>query len=244
MQAARYALRQANSSELEIPVAWRRRRGLAPTGKALLDASAASSRPANAGAGRVRSSRAAAPARCPNAYPQGHLPIAPPATARRPSLEGVTIMGASARGSTRAAGKSFVTWPRSAPPCSGSARSRYHPWNVTHIALRLQDEGAAMVEFRQGFRSMAAPTRSAPRSSSSRRSSLTGGNPVTLLDGRERRRRPGPRRQPEARQGQVHRAQSHGIVAIIMAIGRAMLVQRAPSPPTRCFICDLLGWLR
>ena len=35
----------------------------------------------------------------------------------------------------------------------------YDPWNATHIALRLQDEGAAMVEFRQGFRSMAAPTR-------------------------------------------------------------------------------------
>ena len=33
------------------------------------------------------------------------------------------------------------------------------PWNATHIALRLQDEGATMVEFRQGFRSMAAPTR-------------------------------------------------------------------------------------
>ena len=35
----------------------------------------------------------------------------------------------------------------------------YDPWNATHIALRLQDEGAAMVEFRQGFRSMSAPTR-------------------------------------------------------------------------------------
>jgi phage terminase large subunit-like protein len=35
----------------------------------------------------------------------------------------------------------------------------YDPWNATHIALRLQDEGASMVEFRQGFRSMAAPTR-------------------------------------------------------------------------------------
>ena len=31
----------------------------------------------------------------------------------------------------------------------------YDPWNATHIALRLQDEGATMVEFRQGFRSMA-----------------------------------------------------------------------------------------
>jgi phage terminase large subunit-like protein len=35
----------------------------------------------------------------------------------------------------------------------------YDPWNATHIALRLQEEGAKMVEFRQWFRSMAAPTR-------------------------------------------------------------------------------------
>jgi phage terminase large subunit-like protein len=34
------------------------------------------------------------------------------------------------------------------------------PWNATHTALRLQDEGATMVEFRQGFRSMAAPRES------------------------------------------------------------------------------------
>jgi phage terminase large subunit-like protein len=31
----------------------------------------------------------------------------------------------------------------------------YDPRNATHIALRLQDEAATMVEFRQGFRSMA-----------------------------------------------------------------------------------------
>jgi phage terminase large subunit-like protein len=27
----------------------------------------------------------------------------------------------------------------------------YDPWNATHIALRLQEEGAKMVEFRQGL---------------------------------------------------------------------------------------------
>jgi hypothetical protein len=43
------------------------------------------------------------------------------------------------------------------PRCSTSRRSP--TWNATHIALRLQDEGARMIEFRQGFRSMAAPTR-------------------------------------------------------------------------------------
>ena len=39
------------------------------------------------------------------------------------------------------------------------ARDRRRPRTATHIALRLQDEGATIVEFRQGFRSMAAPTR-------------------------------------------------------------------------------------
>jgi phage terminase large subunit-like protein len=35
----------------------------------------------------------------------------------------------------------------------------YDPWNATHIALRLQDNGAAVVGFGQRFRSMATPTR-------------------------------------------------------------------------------------
>ena len=54
----------------------------------------------------------------------------------------------------------------------------YDPWNATHIALRLQDEGATMVEFRQGFRSMAAPTRELEKLIVSRKLAH-GGNPVT-----------------------------------------------------------------
>jgi hypothetical protein len=54
----------------------------------------------------------------------------------------------------------------------------YDPWNATHIALRLQDEGAVMVEFRQGFRSMAAPTRELEKLIVSRKLAH-GGNPVT-----------------------------------------------------------------
>ena len=65
----------------------------------------------------------------------------------------------------------------------------YDPWNATHIALRLQDEGATMVEFRQGFRSMAAPTRELEKVIVSRKLAH-GGNPV--LDGRPRRRGAGP----------------------------------------------------
>jgi hypothetical protein len=54
----------------------------------------------------------------------------------------------------------------------------YDPWNATHIALRLQEEGAAMVEFRQGFRSMAAPTRELEKLIVSQKLAH-GGNPVT-----------------------------------------------------------------
>jgi phage terminase large subunit-like protein len=54
----------------------------------------------------------------------------------------------------------------------------YDPWNATHIALRLQDEGATMIEFRQGFRSMAAPTRELEKLIVSQRLAH-GSNPVT-----------------------------------------------------------------
>ena len=54
----------------------------------------------------------------------------------------------------------------------------YDPWNATHIALRLQDEGAKMIEFRQGFRSMAAPTRELEKLIVSKKLAH-GANPVT-----------------------------------------------------------------
>ena len=54
----------------------------------------------------------------------------------------------------------------------------YDPWNATHLALRLQDGGATMVEFRQGFRSMAAPTRELEKLIVSKKLAH-GGNPVT-----------------------------------------------------------------
>lgn len=35
----------------------------------------------------------------------------------------------------------------------------YDPWNATQLVTQLQDDGALMVEFRQGFASMSAPTK-------------------------------------------------------------------------------------
>lgn len=39
----------------------------------------------------------------------------------------------------------------------------YDPWNATQVAVHLQDEGAPMVEFRQNFGSMAAPSKELER---------------------------------------------------------------------------------
>lgn len=39
----------------------------------------------------------------------------------------------------------------------------YDPWNATQVAIHLQDEGAPMMEFRQGYGSMAAPSKELER---------------------------------------------------------------------------------
>jgi phage terminase large subunit-like protein len=45
----------------------------------------------------------------------------------------------------------------------------YAPRNATRIALRLQDEDATMVESRQAFRSISAPTRGLEKLTASRK---------------------------------------------------------------------------
>ena len=97
----------------------------------------------------------------------------------------------------------------------------YDPWNATHIALRLQEEGASMVEFRQGFRSMAAPTRELEKLILSR-SLAHAGNPVTrwMASNAAVAQDPAGNLKP-AKDKSTERID--GIVAAIMALGRAML---------------------
>jgi phage terminase large subunit-like protein len=99
----------------------------------------------------------------------------------------------------------------------------YDPWNATHIALRLQDEGATMVEFRQGFRSMAAPTRELEKLIVSRKLAH-GGNPVTrwMAANVAVAQDPAGNLKP-AKDKSTERID--GIVAAIMAIGRAMVAE-------------------
>src|SRR5918994_1835167 len=108
----------------------------------------------------------------------------------------------------------------------------YDPWNATHIALRLQDEGAAMVEFRQGFRSMAAPTRELEKLIVSKKLAH-GGNPVTrwMAANVAVAQDPAGNLKP-AKDKSTERID--GIVAIIMALGRAMLPQE-PAPSYQLF---------
>jgi phage terminase large subunit-like protein len=109
----------------------------------------------------------------------------------------------------------------------------YDPWNATHIALRLQDEGAKMIEFRQGFRSMAAPTRELEKLIVSRKLAH-GGNPVTrwMAANVAVAQDPAGNLKP-AKDKSTERID--GIVALIMALGRAMLPQE-PAPAYQMFI--------
>ena len=109
----------------------------------------------------------------------------------------------------------------------------YDPWNATHIALRLQDEGATMVEFRQGFRSMAAPTRELEKLIVSRKLAH-GGNPVTrwMAANVAVAQDPAGNLKP-AKDKSTERID--GIVATIMAIGRAIVAQDEPQPEYSMF---------
>ena len=113
----------------------------------------------------------------------------------------------------------------------------YDPWNATHIALRLQDEGATMVEFRQGFRSMAAPTRELEKLIVSKKLAH-GGNPVTrwMAANVAVAQDPAGNLKP-AKDKSTERID--GIVATIMAIGRAIVAQEEPQPEYRCTLCEL-----
>jgi phage terminase large subunit-like protein len=115
------------------------------------------------------------------------------------------------------------TGSTSMPRCSTSRRFAYDPWSATRIALRLQEEGAKMIEFRQGFRSMAAPTRELEKLIVSRKLAH-GANPVTRWMAANVAAAPDPAGNLKpAKDKSTERID--GIVPIIMALGRAMLPQ-------------------
>jgi phage terminase large subunit-like protein len=92
--------------------------------------------------------------------------------------------------------------------------------------LRLQDERATMVELRQGFRSMAAPTRELEKLIVSRKLAH-GGNPVTRWMAANVAVAQDPAGNLKLAKDSTERID--GIVATIMAIGRAMVAQEEPQ---------------
>jgi phage terminase large subunit-like protein len=93
---------------------------------------------------------------------------------------------------------------------------------------------AKMVEFRQGFRSMAAPTRELEKLIVSEKLAH-GGNPVTrwMAANAAVAQDPAGNLKP-AKDKSTERID--GIVAIIMALGRAMVIQEEPQPSYEMFI--------
>jgi phage terminase large subunit-like protein len=97
-----------------------------------------------------------------------------------------------------------------------------------------QNEGATMIEFRQGFRAMAAPTRELEKLIVSRKLAH-GGNPVTrwMAANVAVAQDPAGNLKP-AKDKSTERID--GIVALIMAIGRAMVAQDEPEPEYQMFV--------
>jgi phage terminase large subunit-like protein len=113
----------------------------------------------------------------------------------------------------------------------------YDPWNATHIALRLQDEGATVVEFRQGLRSMAAPTRELEKLIVSRKL-VHGANPVTRwMAAKVAVAQDSAGNLKPAKDKSTERID--GIVATIMAIGRAMVAEAEAQPAYSMFFVRL-----
>ena len=97
----------------------------------------------------------------------------------------------------------------------------YDPWNATQIALQLTDLGAKMVEFHQGFRSMSEPTKELERLLTAAQLAHGGNEPLRWMAGNTTvEEDPAGNLKPSKRKSTER---IDGIVALIMALGRALL---------------------
>ena len=109
----------------------------------------------------------------------------------------------------------------------------YDPWNATHLALQLQDEGCNVIEYQQSMRAMSEPTKELEKLVRQRRI-RHGGNPVlrwmashvSVIRDSSENMKP-TKKNPNER--------IDGIVAMIMALGRASLVTK-PEPEVQLVI--------
>ena len=94
----------------------------------------------------------------------------------------------------------------------------YDPWNATQLSLQLQDDGIVMVEMRQGFASMTAPSKELLRLVLAKQIAH-GGNPVLgwMADNVTARSDPAGNVKPDKGKSTN---KIDGIVASIMALAR------------------------
>jgi phage terminase large subunit-like protein len=97
----------------------------------------------------------------------------------------------------------------------------YDPWNATQIALQLGDAGAAMVEFGQGYKSMSEPTKEFEKLVLSRLMGH-GANPVLrwMVSNASIEIDPAGNVKPSKKKSTER---IDGVVALVMALGRAMV---------------------
>jgi phage terminase large subunit-like protein len=97
----------------------------------------------------------------------------------------------------------------------------YDPWNATQLVTQLADDGATMVEFRQGFASMSAPTKEFEKLLLAGRLAH-GGNPVLrwMASNVAVKQDPAGNVKPDKA---ASTERIDGIVAAIMAVGRATM---------------------
>jgi phage terminase large subunit-like protein len=97
----------------------------------------------------------------------------------------------------------------------------FDPWNATQLSVQLQDDGINMIEMRQGFASLSGPSKEFLRLVLAGLVAH-GGNPVLrwMADNVVTRQDPAGNVKPDKSKS-MNRID--GIVASVMAIGRAML---------------------
>jgi phage terminase large subunit-like protein len=97
----------------------------------------------------------------------------------------------------------------------------YDPWNATQIALQLQAEGATAIEFGQGYRSMSEPTKELEKLVLAG-AMAHGGNPVLrwMASNVSVEQDPAGNLKPSKKKSTER---IDGIVALVMALGRAMV---------------------
>ncbi len=103
----------------------------------------------------------------------------------------------------------------------------YDPWSATQIALQLQSEGATMVEFGQGFRSMSEPTKELEKLVLAG-AVAHGGHPVLrwMANNTSVETDPAGNLKPSKKKSTDR---IDGIVATVMALGRAIVQESGTS---------------